>query len=742
VTETLRPKAAAILDRGRREVDTFDVLDVEDPSSSLLPSFSSSSSGIFSLRGKPGLGYYVAMSFGTPPQTLNVLVDTGSSNLAVACAPDPYVDQFFALDNSTSWKPTGIRVMVPYTQGKWEGQLVTELVSVASVAPSSGAPDPNDDASTNESFYSIENGVVRIRANLACIETSKNFFINGSKWHGILGLGYPVIARPSPEVTPFMEALTAVRAVERDLFALKLCGTMDTRSRVDVSMGGSLDLGEIDATAFEGPVFFTRIRRRWYYDVVMTDVDVEGQSVGVEKSCQEFNIDKTIVDSGTTNLRLPTKVFHRLVTLIKRETKLHHPPVPDEVWQGKEIMCWKKGSTPWERFPEIGLWLAHDSSSTESPFATSTPNSSATAQPTSLSTSFNHFRLVISPQQYLRAIESKSVQSHAHRNRSSSSSSSKSSSSNGPSSSKESSPVEDCYKFSVTPSSTGGVIGAVVMEGFYTIFDRANDRIGFAISTCPLRDPTRVKGPRIEGPRPFSRPPKISPTDPSSSTSVDHSKEAPPPQPLKTLPLDGFLECAYTKPESWTRTLMRYAVYSISGICAVVVVLLIVIIAVQYRKSERARKARAEEKERRRKSKMANESGGNKREADEKKEGEVVEKPDAEESSSSSSTEGIVADVPPSVEEEEGEEDKPTENDDLGLTSSPSSSVSTPPLPLSSSSTSGAMATTHNNKSDVMTRSASLFGGAIWRQARDTSATTDDQRILVDHEAAPTAEEL
>ena len=56
--------------------------------------------------------------------------------------------------------------------------------------------------------------------------------------------------------------------------------------------------GEIDFTAFTGPVHYTRIRREWYYDVVMTDVDVEGTSVGVEESCQEFNMDKTIVDSG------------------------------------------------------------------------------------------------------------------------------------------------------------------------------------------------------------------------------------------------------------------------------------------------------------------------------------------------------------------------------------------------------------------------------------------------------------
>lgn len=43
---------------------------------------------------------------------------------------------------------------------------------------------------------------------------------------------------------------------------------------------------------------------------------------------------------------------------------------------------------------------------------------------------------------------------------------------------------DDCYKFAVSQSSTGTVMGAVIMEGFYVIFDRARKRIGFAVSTC------------------------------------------------------------------------------------------------------------------------------------------------------------------------------------------------------------------------------------------------------------------
>lgn len=43
---------------------------------------------------------------------------------------------------------------------------------------------------------------------------------------------------------------------------------------------------------------------------------------------------------------------------------------------------------------------------------------------------------------------------------------------------------EDCYKFAVSQSSTGTVMGAVIMEGFYVVFDRERRRIGFAVSTC------------------------------------------------------------------------------------------------------------------------------------------------------------------------------------------------------------------------------------------------------------------
>lgn len=52
---------------------------------------------------------------------------------------------------------------------------------------------------------------------------------------------------------------------------------------------------------------------------------------------------------------------------------------------------------------------------------------------------------------------------------------------------------DDCYKFAISQSSTGTVMGAVIMEGFYVVFDRARKRIGFAVSACH-GESTRNKG--------------------------------------------------------------------------------------------------------------------------------------------------------------------------------------------------------------------------------------------------------
>ncbi|XP_070548494.1 beta-secretase 1-like [Ptychodera flava] len=419
------------------------------------------------LRGKPGQGYYIELSMGAPPQSVNVLVDTGSSNFAVASAPHPFIARYFNTDKSSTYINSGIAVDVPYTQGRWDGYLGTDLVALSAISN------------------------VTARVNIASITKSENFFINGSNWEGILGLAYDEIARPDSSLTPFFDSYASQTAID-DIFTLQLCGSTD---KVDSSeLGGTMTVGGLDDTLYSGEVFYTSIIKEWYYEIIIVDIEVDDISLNLD--CKEYNFDKTIVDSGTTNFRVPVKVFDALVHAIDDATPVEVSP---EFYTGTELMCWSDDTTPWEHFPSVKIsLLAEDSSQS--------------------------FKLLISPKQYMRKVDDGTSE------------------------------ADDCYKFAITTSSSGSVIGAVIMEGFYVIFDRHNKRIGFAASTCAEREATYVT-PQVMGPYPHN-----------NSTG-----------------------CAYEVPESNETTLMAVA-YAMASICAICMLPLLVMLFQCYRKGSKEKK--------------------------------------------------------------------------------------------------------------------------------------------------------
>uniref|UniRef100_A0A8D3CWU2 Beta-secretase 1 n=1 Tax=Scophthalmus maximus TaxID=52904 RepID=A0A8D3CWU2_SCOMX len=334
------------------------------------------------LRGKSGQGYYVEMAVGSPPQKLNILVDTGSSNFAVGAAAHPFLRRYYHRSLSGSYRDLGRSVYVPYTQGRWEGELGTDLVSV-----------PHGPNAT-------------LRANIAAITQSDRFFINGSNWEGILGLAYADIARPDETLEPFFDSLVRQTPVP-NLFSLQLCGAGFTQnySLGSATVGGSMIIGGVDTSLYVGELWYTPIRREWYYEVIIVRIEVNGQDLNMD--CKE------------------TEQF------------------PSGFWLGEQLVCWQAGTTPWHIFPVISLYLMSENRN-------------------------QSFRISILPQQYLRPVEDVA------------------------------SAQEDCYKFAVSQSSTGTVMGAVIMEGFYVVFDREKKRIGFAVSTCHVHDEFRTAS--VEGP--------------------------------------------------------------------------------------------------------------------------------------------------------------------------------------------------------------------------------------------------
>ncbi|XP_066512344.1 beta-secretase 2-like [Hoplias malabaricus] len=367
------------------------------------------------LRGDSGRGYYMEMVIGTPGQKLNILVDTGSSNFAVAAAPHPYITTFFNTALSSTYRTGGRPVLVRYIQGNWEGQLGSDLISIPQGLNSS------------------------ITVNIAAILASDGFFLPGINWQGILGLAYPSLARPDPSVEPFFNSLVQQTSIP-DVFSLQMCGAGVSISAVSSPAGGSLILGGIEPTLYRGSMWYTPVLQEWYYQVEVLKLEVADHSLNLD--CREYNTDKAIVDSGTTLLRLPTKVFDAVVEAIAQMSLIQD--FSSGFFTGTKLVCWVKGESPWSFFPKLSIYLR----------ATNTSQS---------------FRLTVLPQLYIQ-------------------------------------PVTDvdgtlnCFRFGISSSTNDLVIGATVMEGFYVAFDRANKRVGFAVSSCAESNGEPVS--EIEGPFP------------------------------------------------------------------------------------------------------------------------------------------------------------------------------------------------------------------------------------------------
>ncbi|XP_053165391.1 beta-secretase 2 [Hemicordylus capensis] len=363
------------------------------------------------LQGDSGRGYYLELSIGTPPQKLNILVDTGSSNFAVAGAPNADLTTYFNAENSNTYKSLGMEVTVRYTQGSWTGTLGTDVITIQGI-----------------------NTTCTI--NIASIFQSDNFFIKGVKWHGILGLAYAALAKPSSSLMTFFDSLVSQVEIP-NVFSLQMCGAGLPTSGTGTN-GGSLILGGIEPSLYEGEIWYTPIKEEWYYQVEILKLEVGGQPLDLD--CKEYNADKAIVDSGTTLLRLPEKVFNAVVGAIARTSLIQE--FSSGFWSGAQLACWDKNEKPWTYFPKISIYLRDENSS-------------------------RSFRITVLPQLYIQPVL-------------------------------EIGQNLVCYRFGISSSSNALVIGATVMEGFYVIFDRAQKRLGFALSPCAEVDGLPVS--EIEGP--------------------------------------------------------------------------------------------------------------------------------------------------------------------------------------------------------------------------------------------------
>ncbi|XP_053604486.1 beta-secretase 1-like [Plodia interpunctella] len=389
----------------------------------------------YNLFGEAGQAYSIEINLGLPKQKLNVIVDTGSTTLAIASYPRREHDRYYETNKSTTLEDSGMQIQAKYSQGNWVGRMVSDQVEIPSL------------------------NISQVRANMAIITKSHKFFVNGSGWEGLLGLAYLPVGAWGEHVIveSWLDSVDAKLQTSAS-FELKLCGPRSVNNathygnfRVMVSeTDEDLDI------KYRTPV----LHKRWYEvgvlsvrvlanetEKVIMDDKTYAQGFNVDM-CRKLNHQKSIVDSGTTNIRLPDALFRQVVNQLKKvvqESNTQYPSniILDNFWDHAEAACW----------PEPQQWslprLAIDLLSADS--------------------DRQYFTLEIPPQNYIRVAS-------AHN------------------SSGESGTVSEfCYKLGLEAGGGETVLGYTAMEGLTLLFNRSAGWIGFKTSDCG--PDARITGP-------------------------------------------------------------------------------------------------------------------------------------------------------------------------------------------------------------------------------------------------------
>lgn len=383
-------------------------------------------SQVYQLEGEPETGYSLSVRLGTPPQQFRVLVDSGSSNFAVAGSHFSSIQKYpyFNTSLSQSFRDIDTNVGVRYVDGEWSGRVGRDNFSLSA-----------GDSHSTVVYISVME------------EVSGGFFKTSNGWVGILGMGYAALAKPDSSVLPVMDSLVA-GGVTTDKFGLQLCGPETKTDGTLLDKGGRMSLGSgTPLLPNNSDVFsYAQITEKSFYEIVLTNIKVGSESLDVH--CAILNKKFSIIDSGTTELTFNEETFSALIDRMKKSNKLlGKMDIPESFWSGASALGWKRGSDEefrsFERL-EISLQV---------------PNNP-----------HKELSIVIPPQLYLKKVSEKNINL-------------------GKGDYCETTNCS-WYKLGIKQnpqsSASGTVLGMMLFKGYTVEFDRGGDRVGFAPSACDI----------------------------------------------------------------------------------------------------------------------------------------------------------------------------------------------------------------------------------------------------------------
>jgi len=212
--------------------------------------------------------YFGPITVGTPPQTFQVVFDTGSSNLwvpSVKCTELAcLLHKKYNSAESTTYKPNGTSFNIQYGSGPVAGFLSIDTVGVADLTVSSQTFAEITDVSGLGPAFAI------------------------GHFDGIMGMAWQSISVDN--ITTVWENMLSEGLIQDSVFAFYL-----SQSK---TVPGELVFGGIDTNHFTGSLVWVNLISETYWEVALDDIELDGKSVTTAK--------KGVLDSGTSTLAGPS----------------------------------------------------------------------------------------------------------------------------------------------------------------------------------------------------------------------------------------------------------------------------------------------------------------------------------------------------------------------------------------------------------------------------------------------------
>ncbi|KAJ6551178.1 aspartic peptidase domain-containing protein [Mycena capillaripes] len=216
--------------------------------------------------------YFSTIQIGTPPQSFNVILDTGSSDLFVldsscGCSNAPLFD---GSQSSTFSQTSNRATTITYGSGSVQGFTGTDTVSMGSFSVSS------------QTFLTVE--------------ALEQGLIQGSV-SGLMGLGFQALAET--QAAPFWQAL----ATNNQLSAAEMAFQLTRSTSQADEPGGTFTLGGTNSSLFTGDIeFHDLVGTPSFWLLSLSGVTVQGKSVAISTG----NSAISAIDTGTTAIGGPT----------------------------------------------------------------------------------------------------------------------------------------------------------------------------------------------------------------------------------------------------------------------------------------------------------------------------------------------------------------------------------------------------------------------------------------------------